>query len=411
MKRMTWIAVLIASVTFHGCGGGGGDGGGGGSGNGTCVEMLPGCDAGEPTCEGQYVRTCNADGNAYLYVYCFQQACKNGACSAAACVEPGRATCTDVSAGSKCKEDFSIQMPFDCGDGTTCAGGECFPLPCDAGEVRCAPEGGSVTCTEDKAAWAFAACAAGEYCDLAAANFCVPMHPHCVLNPLGRFCEDLATAKTCTPEGRAETTSCGDKEVCVEGFCQKKACGVTYEPVVDEDTSTPTDAITVDDATDDLGDGSTPPLDTPKPDIPPLEPKSVGEVSFNGGDFAHEKVKFTSNLTANYIHADKTLQVKMAKGGYILEIQIQNIEEGVVGNFSSADPGSVTAVYLFNDGSELQGDMQWRYVSSEYDVTLEEFGPANEGRVKGTFSGQLQDQLGGDPVNLSEGNFDVPRKE
>ncbi len=410
MKRMTWLAVCIALMALTACGGGGGDGGGGGGGNGTCVEALPGCDTGEPTCEGQYVRTCNAAGTEYVYEYCFQQICKNGACATAACVDPGKATCTDVSSGSKCKEDLSIQTPFDCGDGTTCAGGECFAIPCTAGDVACAPEGGFVTCTEDESAWAFTACAAGEYCDLAAANYCVPMHPDCVIDPLGRFCDDLATARICTPEGRADTETCGEKEACGEGSGQKKAGGVTYAAAPGEDTFVPTDTITGDDATGDAGDAFVP-LDTPQPDIPPLEPLSKGEVSFNGGDFAHETVKFTSNKTANYIHADKTLQVKMAKGSYILEIQIQNIEEGVVGNFSSADPGSVTAVYLFNDGSELEGEMQWRYVSAEYDVTLEEFGPANEGRVKGTFAGQLQDQLGGDPVNLSDGLFDVPRKE
>ena len=410
MKWMTWIAVLVALVTLPACSGGGGDGDGGG-GDGTCVETLPGCDTGEPTCEGQYVRTCNADGTAYAYEYCYLQICKNGACATANCVNPGKATCSDVSSGTKCWEDLSNQAPFNCGDGTTCAGGECFALPCTAGKIQCAPEGGFVTCTPDGTAWAFTACAAGEYCDLAAANNCVPMHPQCVLNPLGRFCEDRAVAKVCAPEGRAITEACGDTEVCVEGFCQKKACGVAYEPIGGDDTTTPDDVVTTGDVDMDADDAFVPPPDTPAPDIPPLEPPTKAWVSLNGGDFAHEEVKFTSNKTANYIHADKTLQVKMAKGSYILEIQIQNIEEGVVGNFSSADPGSVTAVYLFNDGSELQGEMQWRYVSAEYDVTLEEFGPANEGRVKGTFSGQLQDQLGGDPVNLSEGYFDVQRKE
>jgi len=409
MERISWLAVLIAVVALSACGGG--SGGGDDGGDGACVEKLPGCDAGEPVCYGQYVRTCNSDGDGYLYEYCFQQVCNNGACAAAACVEPGKATCVDVSSGTMCKEDLSVQMPFDCDDGTTCAGGECFAVPCTAGDIHCAPERGFVTCTEDGAAWAFTACAAGEYCDLAASNYCVPMHPECVSNPLGRFCEDLATAKVCTPEGRAVSEACGAKEVCVEGFCQQKACGVVYEPTSGEDTVRVYDTVRVDDVTDDASDAFIPPPDTPQPDIPPLEPLAKAEVSFNGGDFAHEEVEFTSNKTANYIHAEKTLQVKMAKGTYILEVQLLNIEEGVVGNFSSADPGSVTAVFLFNDGSELQGEMQWRYISSEYDVTLEEFGPANEGRAKGTFSGVLQDQLGGDPVSLSDGYFDVPRKE
>ena len=402
MKRMAWIAAAVIAVVYlPACGGG----------DGACVEALPGCETGEPTCIGQYVRTCNGDGTEYLYEYCYKTVCKNGACAQAACTDPGLATCVDVSTGTKCKDDMSIQLPFDCADGTTCAGGDCFPVPCTAGETLCAPERGFVTCTEDSSAWAFTACAAGEYCDLASANYCVPMHPECVNSPLSVFCDDLSTAKTCTPEGRADTVTCGDKEVCVEGFCQEKICGIAYEPAGGDDTVGPTDVIDPEDITGDLGDGFVPPPDLPTPDIPPLEPKNLGEASFNGGDFAHEEVTFPSNMTANYIHAEKILQVKMAKGSYILEVQIQNIEEGVVGLFSSADPGSVTAVYLFNDGSELQGDMQWRYVSSEYEVTLEEFGPANEGRVKGTFSGVLADQTGGDPVVLSDGYFDVPRKE
>ncbi|MBM4371024.1 MAG: hypothetical protein FJ098_05180, partial [Deltaproteobacteria bacterium] len=249
------------------------------------------------------------------------------------------------------------------------------------------------------------------YCDLDAANHCVPMHPLCVLNPLGAFCDDLSTARLCTPEGRAETVPCGASTVCVEGFCQDRACGITYEDEgPGEDAGGGGDAGPADSGGGD-GDAFVAPPDTPQPDIPPLEPPALAGVSLNGGDYAHEEVKFTSNKTANYIHADKTLQVKMAKGQYILEVQLQNLEEGVVGLFSSADPGSVTAVFLFNDGSELTGELQWRYLSSEYEVTLEEFGPANEGRVKGTFSGVLQDQLGGDPVTLSEGYFDVPRKE
>jgi len=411
MKRMAWIvAAVIAVVYLPACSSGGGNGGDG-NGDSACIEALPGCETGEPTCIGQYVRTCNGDGSEYVYEYCFEAVCKNGACAQPACTNPGVATCVDVSSGTRCKDDMSFQLPFDCADGTTCAGGDCFPVPCTAEETLCAPKRGFVTCTEDGSAWAFTACAAGEYCDLAAANYCVPMHPECVINPLSVFCEDLSTAKFCTPEGRADTVKCGDKEVCVEGFCQEKVCGIIYEPAGGDDTVGPTDVIDPEDTTGDLGDGFEPPPDLPDPDIPPLEPTTKGWVTFNGGDFSNEEVIFTSNKTANYIHADKVLQVKMAKGSYILEVQITNIEEGVVGLFSSADPGSVTAVYLFNDGSELPGDMQWRYVSSEYEVTLEEFGPANEGRVKGTFSGVLADQTGGDPVVLSDGFFDVPRKE
>ncbi|MFH1532051.1 MAG: hypothetical protein ABIK09_15100 [Pseudomonadota bacterium] len=134
-------------------------------------------------------------------------------------------------------------------------------------------------------------------------------------------------------------------------------------------------------------------------------------MTLDGGDFENEELSFISNKKANYTSHVEILDVTMANSPYLLYIQLLNIEEGVVGSFSSMEPVSVSAQIFFNDGSDLPEDIQWRYVSAEYEITLEEFGPSNEGWVQGTFSGVLVDQFGGESMTLSDGFFNVPRKE
>ncbi|MFH1532052.1 MAG: hypothetical protein ABIK09_15105, partial [Pseudomonadota bacterium] len=204
-------------------------GGAEGTGGAACVEILPGCETGEGTCAGIYARTCNADGTAYVYEYCFPKTCKNGACVPAACGSPGGTHCIDTQSGIKCKEDLSVQMPFECDDNTVCAGGVCFPLPCTSDDVRCAGQGGFVTCAEAGDAWVFSSCLGEEFCDLDADNYCSPIQPHCVLEPLGAFCQDAETAMQCTIGPLLQSTHCGLDEVCVDGFCQPGVCGVIYD--------------------------------------------------------------------------------------------------------------------------------------------------------------------------------------
>ena len=81
-----------------------------------------------------------------------------------------------------------------------------------------------------------------------------------------------------------------------------------------------------------------------------------------------------------------------------------------MGSFSSDEPGSVTPWIWFNDGTTDQNEVQWKYEAVTYQLTLDQFDQPG-GRVIGTFSGTLEDVTGGPPIELTDGFFDVPRKQ
>ena len=352
-------------------------------------------------------RTCSADEKKYDYNVCFPQACKNGACVPASCPEPGKRSCQTSGSYEMCLPSMLQLTTLECEAGTTCAGGACVEIPCDKGDQACG-FGAALTCNDDGQGWTPAECGADKYCDEDSGD-CVSKDPFCAANVLGSRCLSKTTAVHCDELGQASTEECSG--VCFEGFCQPVVCDVSYpDPGAD---ATGQDAEVVSDAGPDvvdvnLGDNVT--IDLGKPDIPPLEKPAKAWVTITGGAFGGEKITFTASKNANYVFKDKDLQVAMAKGVYLLEVHFGGIEENVVGSFSSDEPGSVNVWIWFNDGTTDQTQIQWKYQSSKFQVTLDQFEPPG-GRVVGTFAGQLEDATGGPALELTDGYFDVPRKE
>ena len=65
---------------------------------------------------------------------------------------------------------------------------------------------------------------------------------------------------------------------------------------------------------------------------------------------------------------------------------------------------------LANDGSELPGNLQWRFQSSDYSIKVTKF-EDTDGRVIGTFTGEMKDALDKSKVwYLVDGKFSIIRK-
>jgi len=411
MKR-AWLLGLFAALMIS-CSSDGGDegGNGGGGGSGECVEALSGCES--SICVGNYVRTCSEDGKHYQYELCYGQTCKNGLCTTAACLEPDKTECAGQTSYELCLANMSMVTTKDCAEGTVCSSGVCADVPCKGGTMSCGWKA-VMTCNEDGQGWDSQACSEEQYCD-EIAKACVDIDPFCIDSPLGAICQDDETALQCQTTGKLLPVDCGNKEVCVDGFCQEQACGVNYGTGgTIEDVATQSDGGEVP-----LEDIVIPELeemklvDLNKPEAPPLEKTPKASITLNGGEFEMWELKFTSSKAANYVFKDKTLQVSMAKGTHLMEVHFQGIEEGVVGNFSSEEPGSVNVVILFNDGTTDQEVVQWKWMSVSFEATLDLFEPAG-GWVKGTFAAVLEqapETGGGEPVEVLNGSFEVPRKE
>lgn len=411
MKR-AWLLGLLAALTISCSSDSGGEGGNGGGGeNGECVEALSGCEA--TICVGNYIRSCSEDGKHFQYELCYGQTCKNGVCATAACLEPEKAECAGPTTYELCLLNMSMVTTKDCPEGTTCTAGACADIPCQAGQARCGWQT-VLTCNEDGLGWNPQTCGDDQYCD-DVATACVDIDAFCLDSPLGATCQDTETALQCQSTGRLLPVDCAKEQVCVDGFCQEKACGVNYggggsttDATSQTDTpETPLEDIVIPEIEEMKF------IDLNKPEAPPLEKVPKASVILNGGEFEMWELKFTSSKSANYVFKDKTLQISMAKGQHLMEVHFQGIEEGVVGNFSSEEPGSVNVLVLFNDGTTDQEVVQWKWMSVGFDATLDLFEPAG-GWVKGTFAAVLEQapETGeGEPVEVLNGSFEVPRKE
>ena len=404
--RIALLGTMVA-LMFAGC-----SSGSGGTTSGSGTETLENCD---PVCVGgeimRYVRTCSEDAKDYVYEDCETWICVNGACESPQCYQPGHKECDPYKPGFylECDTTLTKLSPGNCPDDTQCIEGACAVKPCEAGKKECG-WGAILECAEDGSGWVAAStCNEDQFCDPEAVA-CQDMDPMCLDHPQGTTCQNLDTALQCDLRGEAAPVKCGGSEVCVEGFCQPKVDGVEYELAAqdlsgqDDSGSTLDDIFTMPEIQETLM------LDLPPKDIPPLEKPPKAWATFNGGDFINEEIKFTSSKAANYLHKDVDLQVTMAKGVYMLELHLGGIEQGVVGSFSSDEPGSVNPWVWFNDGTHDQTGVQWKYQSVSYAITLDQFDPVG-GRAIGTFSCVLEDQTGGDSIEVTDGFFDVPRKQ
>ncbi len=405
MKRALMLAMV--ALIWGGCSAGGDTGGS--EENGNAVEVLPECGT---VCVGRYVRSCSEDQKHYIYEHCGDYGmCKDGSCTSAVCVDPGKAECDPAQPGvyELCLENLSQLTTKSCSDTEACIAGACAPSVCEADEKQCGWKT-VLTCTADSN-WETTECGETQYCD-DLASVCLDMDSLCIETPGARKCQDLSVALECNHKGKLKPIDCGKDEVCVEGFCQPRVEGVSYGESGEGDVIEPGDSggfeILEDIVLPEIKD--TGPIDIPPKDIPPLEVPPKAWVTINGGNFESEQIKFTNTKQGVYIFKDTDLQVSMAKGMYLLEVHFGGIEEGVVGSFSSDEPGSVTPWIWFNDGTTDQNEVQWKYESVTYQVTMDQFDQPG-GRVIGTFSGTLEDVTGGPPIELTDGFFDVPRKQ
>ena len=269
-----------------------------------------------------------------------------------------------------------------------------------------------LTCGDDGENWTVEDCDDGQYCD-ETAKLCLDMDSFCVENPQGSRCQDLETSLNCDSVGNVSAAKCTKNEVCIEGFCQPKICGINYEPGALPDTVSQSDiTVTEDTYVGEISAEVTVDIPIPK-DIPPLEKIPKAWCTLNGDEFEMYEIKFTSTKEANYVFKDKTLQVSMAKGANLMEVHFQGIEEGVVGNFNSDEPGSVVVWMVLNDGTTDPATVQWKWQSVSFNATLDQFDPVG-GWVKGTFSGILEMDPAagaGEPVEVLNGYFEVPREQ
>ena len=65
---------------------------------------------------------------------------------------------------------------------------------------------------------------------------------------------------------------------------------------------------------------------------------------------------------------------------------------------------------MVNDGSNDQTQVQWIWKSADYDMELTDFGELSSGRIVGTFSAELMNQVDKTTkAYLVGGKFDIQR--
>lgn len=380
-----------------------------------CVDVLPGClEATGTVCLENYLRSCDASGTSYLYEQCYGRVCRTGSCVTAACSTPGESTCVDTLTRRVCSDDTSSIAEITCGKDQVCRSGACVDVPCVTGTKACGWNS-VLTCDEFGENWEAERCGTAQYCDPETTK-CRKINEFCVNNALGRRCNTTSSLFLCQPGGSFTTETCPQNEICLDGFCQERLCGVSYG----EDTSKETDTVTGKDTVpgkDTVEDIAAPEIsfDTITFDnIPgidtPFEKLPEASVNINGASFVNEHVDFQADSKALYLYSKKMLQIKMTRDTYIVEILLEDIEIGTLAAYSISRPSNTIVKILFNDGTELSEEVQWKYVSRNYWVILEEFGDVG-GRVRGTFAGILEDMTGGPAIEFSNGSFDLPRKQ
>jgi hypothetical protein len=399
MKALT-LSFLLAALAAFGCSGSGSAGGD------ACVETLALCEnGGAATCVGSYARRCASDGLAFEYDYCFGGVCRSGTCANPACIDPGKRSCKDTYSVQVCAEDLSTLTTEACPTGTKCVAGACLDDNCEAGDEACGWLA-QLTCV-GSGSWSTTFCPGGALCD-PKAKACLEAHPFCKENPLGRRCDSPTTALVCAPGSFATYEDCSRDEVCVEGFCQQRICGVPYYPDSsggDGDTGqNPGDAFLPDLSMDAIN------LDFGGADLPDQHVFPEGTMTINGGDFVNETVSFDSSSSAHYYPGSKTLQVNLTQGIYQVQLKFESLEEGKLGTFNSSIASKVRVKIKFNDGTNLPNEIQWKYESKTYFVDLTEFGNKN-GWLVGSFTCQMEDLTSGPGIELSNGTFSVPRKD
>ncbi|MSQ83603.1 MAG: c-type cytochrome [Myxococcales bacterium] len=134
--------------------------------NGAAGHVVAVCEPiATATCDGiGAVRTCKADGTAWLQSACESgSACEDGKCRPVIC-QPGSNSC-DANQIVKCNARGVSRSPGEkCAAGLACVGGNCLALACKPSETKCS---GNVlaTCAANGMGWLEQQCASDQSCE------------------------------------------------------------------------------------------------------------------------------------------------------------------------------------------------------------------------------------------------------
>lgn len=410
ISRLTLIILLAVGALALACSSSSGDGGG----DGGCVDSL--CTAGETTCmaDGVYAATCKADGLAWSVSRCDSGTlCVDGACAASPCA-PGSSECVDEASARACDAlGSAFGEPASCEEGAACleSVGMCVPETCYAGDAACGVDY-IAACSLSGAGWEKQPCDPGQHCVQIEGE--APACVEDVCAPMDRRCQDLASYTICAADGSGwgEPVACGGGDACVDGFCFDTICVPEPEPV--EDTGGGDEDVIEDTAAGDaVLDGGRPDTSVEEDveeELPPLDPINTGGATMNG-----EVTPFTLNHSAKYVAEEELLTLSMNELvgvlQYQFEIHLAPIPEFSVGEWTSEDPTETSGFIFLNDGTgdPEAGAESFKFAASDYIIVVDEFGNVG-GRIKGTFSGTLVSKDGTETLVVTDGYFDIKRK-
>jgi hypothetical protein len=143
--------------------------------------------------------------------------------------------CWAVACGEEAEPEPepACEGPSDCAEGQTCEEGVCVDPLCVAGATRC--EGAVLVTCEGGEREEKTRCEGGTTCALSdGAAACVAQ----VCTPNERRCVSETQASVCDEAGlNRQTVPCGDEELCTDGTCAPRDCGVFEVGCLDDQTA------------------------------------------------------------------------------------------------------------------------------------------------------------------------------
>lgn len=356
------------------------------------------CTPGNKVCEGHYIATCIDEGRAYKLSFCGESRyCSAGQCKSTVC-EKGALSC-DGNKVMQCPADGAAteSQLKTCSAGDKCLAGTCLPTKCKDGESRCGWRS-SLTCAGGS--WKSTKCKGKQVC---AAGKCVDR----ACTPWTAQCKSKTESQVCNVSGDGWVSSkCKAGDLCYDGICHREVKdGSPGAGAADAGASSSADAS---------GGVDVPGfLDVSAPDDAGLEKPDT--LSFILADTPNPPsgtlpLQF-SIAAAQFLDVNKTLQITGDEGLYKLEIQVASVEEFQTGTFTAAGAEAEDSVILINDGTTDQSQVQWKFQSTDYSIKITDF-EGVDGRIKGTFSGEVGDRTQKGKVKyIVDGKFDIKRSQ
>ena len=364
------------------------------------------CTDGSKTCEGNYLATCVDGGKAYKLSFCGESRYCTTASGAAQCkstaCEKGALSC-DGKKVVQCPADgSSSESPVkECGAGDKCLGGTCVAEKCKDGESKC---GWRRTLTCNGGSWTVTKCTGKQICK---GGKCVERT--CV--PHTAKCNSDKEAAVCTVMGDGyspQACKAGDK--CYDGVCHREVKDGSPGAVADAGSSS---------GGDDSGSSSGGAVDVPgflevgtSSDSGLEKPDTLSFIFADTPNPPSGSLPIEFSISAaQFLEINSMLQITGDEGLYKIELQVASIEEFQTGTFSAAGGEAADTKMLMNDGTTDQSQVQWKYQSTDYTIKITDF-EAVDGRVKGTFSGEMGDATKKGAVKyIVDGKFDIKRSQ